>query len=74
MTEKSQQDNEVGRKVDGSYAFTIGIVLGLILIITGVGLIAYLGGVYSFIFGVPLLLIGLALPILLQIVLAEKRR
>ena len=74
MAENSHQNDEVGRKFDGSYIFTIGIVLGLILIVAGVGLIAYLGGIYSFIFGVPLLLIGLALPIFLQMVLAEKRR
>lgn len=74
MAENSHRDAEIGRKFDGSYVFTIGIVLGLILIIAGVGLIAYLGGVYSFIFGIPLLVIGLALPIFLQFVLAEKRK
>lgn len=73
MAENSQQE-EVGRKADGSYVFTIGIVLGLLLVAAGVGLTAYLGGVYSFIFGVPLILLGLALPVFLQLALAGKRR
>ena len=68
MAKNSTQ--QVGRGLDGSLRLTIGIIIGLVLILAGVGLIAYLQTAYSLIFGVPLLLLGLLIPIILQFALA----
>ena len=64
---------EVGHGFDGPFRFTFAVLIGLFLVISGVGLIAYFGGMYSYLFGVPLLLLGLALPIFLELVIARKR-
>ena len=66
---------EVGHGLDGSYRFTIGALVGLLLVVIGVGLVAYFGfsSVYL-IFAIPLILLGLATPIILQLLLGGKRR
>ena len=63
---------QIGRGFDGSTRLTIGILIGLVLLVAGVGLIAYMQTVYSLVFGVPLLLLGLAMPIVLQFALSGK--
>lgn len=60
---------EVGHGFDGSMRFTLGIIAGLLMIIGGIGLVIY-GNTY--IFGVPLVILGLLLPILMQLVLSKK--
>lgn len=69
-----ETDKEVGHGLDGSYRFTIGALIGLLLVVAGVGLIAYFQTVYSLVFGVPILLLGLAVPILLQFVLGKPKK
>lgn len=61
---------QVGKGFDGSLRLTLSVVLGLILVIAGVVIIVYLG---SFVFGVPVLMLGLISPILLQLVLGSKQ-
>lgn len=59
----------VGHGFDGPYRFTLGIVLGLLMVVIGAVLIGYVG---SFLLGVPLLLLGLALPVVLEFLIAKK--
>lgn len=61
---------EVGHGFDGSSRLTLSVIAGLLLVIAGVGLIVFVG---SFIFGVPLLLLGLLLPIFLELILGRKQ-
>lgn len=66
---KGIHKEEVGHGFDGSYRFTVGVILGLLMVIGGIGLIVYAN---TLIFGVPLLLLGLALPILLELILSGR--
>lgn len=59
---------EVGHGLDGSMRFTLGIIAGLLMIIGGIGLMIY-GNFY--ILGVPLVILGLILPILMQLALSK---
>lgn len=68
----NENHKEVGHGLDGAYRLTIGLLIGLLLIVVGVGLIAYFQETYSLIFGVPLILLGLAVPILLQLILGSR--
>ena len=68
----NENHKEVGHGMDGAYRLTIGVLIGLLLVVAGVGLIAYFQTTYSLVFGVPLLLLGLVVPILLQLVLGGK--
>ena len=61
---------EIGHGFDGSFVFTLSVIIGLLMVIVGVGLVAYFG---SYVFGVPILLLGLVLPVFLELVLGRKR-
>jgi hypothetical protein len=72
--EQTHDDHkQVGRRFDGSWTFTGSIIVGLAILIVGVLLTIYLGGIYSLVFGVPLVIIGLLTPIVIEFFVAEKR-
>lgn len=62
-------DKEIGHGFDGSVRLTVSVVIGLLLVIGGVALVAY----NNLIIGIPVLLLGLILPIFLQLALGKKR-
>ncbi len=70
---KNGQHNQVERAVGGSFTFTISILLGLLVMIIGVVLTTFLENATRYIFGVPLVIIGLLIPIVAHFLLAEKR-
>jgi cytochrome b subunit of formate dehydrogenase len=72
MPKNTSYTDDEDQTGSNSWSFTISILIGLLILITGVALTAYLGGVYSIIFGVPLVIIGLLIPIISQFALAGK--
>jgi hypothetical protein len=73
MSEDTHQPKQLGNKLDGSWRITISLIAALALIIAGALLTVFMGGGYGFIFGLPLVIIGLLIPIAVQFIFAEKR-
>ena len=69
-TTQTHQERQAGT---GSWAFTVSILLGLLIMIIGVGLTVFLEGAIRFVFGIPLVILGLLIPIIGQFALAGKR-
>lgn len=68
MEDKGSQTGKAGRKFDSAYGFSFSIALGLILFIAGLILSLTLGAGNSIglIFGIPLVVIGLVLPLFMM--------
>lgn len=62
---------EVGHGLDGSLRFTLSAIFGLLLLIGGILLIVYAN---TYIIGVPLVVLGLLLPIFLEFALSSRAR
>ena len=70
MADNATQASKEGRKFDSAYGFSFSIALGLILFIAGLMISLMLGfgegNTIGLIFGVPLLVIGIALPLFMM--------
>ena len=68
MADNGSQTSKAGRKFDSAFGFSFSIALGLILFIAGLIISLTLGGGNSIglIFGIPLLVIGLGLPLFMM--------
>jgi hypothetical protein len=68
MADNITQTGKAGRKFDSAYGFSFSIALGLILFIAGLVISLTLGDGNStgLIFGIPLLVIGLVLPLFMM--------
>lgn len=64
---------EIGRRFDGAYTFTISVLIGFIVMTIGVLLTIFIESAFNLIFGLPLIIIGLLIPIAAQLALAGKR-
>jgi membrane protein YdbS with pleckstrin-like domain len=73
MSKDTHHPEQLGNKLDGSWRITISLIAALVLIIAGALLTVFTGGGYGFIFGLPLVIIGLLIPIAVQFIFAEKR-
>jgi hypothetical protein len=67
MEAKESEVDKSGRSFDSAYTFSFSIALGLILFIGGLVISLTLGegGTLGLIFGIPLLLAGLVLPLIM---------
>jgi predicted RNA-binding Zn-ribbon protein involved in translation (DUF1610 family) len=68
MEEKSSQTAKAGRSFDSAYGFSFAIGLGLLLFIAGliITLTIGQGGTVGLIFGIPLLIAGVVLPLVMM--------
>ena len=68
MADNGTQTGKAGRRYDSAYAFSFSIALGLILFIAGliISLTLSQGNSIGLIFGIPLLVMGLVLPLLMM--------
>ncbi len=68
MEAKRTEAAKPNRTMDGAYGFSFSIALGLVLFISGLVLALTLGGDSSlgFVFGIPLLIAGLAVPLFMM--------
>jgi len=68
MADNAQQTTKTGRTFDSAYSFSFSIALGLILFIAGLVISLTLsdGTSLGLIFGIPLLLAGLVLPLVMM--------
>ena len=68
MDNKETQPSKAGPKFDSAYGFSFSIALGLILFIAGliISLTLSAGNSIGLIFGIPLVVIGLALPLFMM--------
>ena len=68
MEAKRIEDAKAGRTLDGAYGFSFSIALGLVLFIGGLVVALTLGGDSSLglVFGIPLLIAGLAVPLFMM--------
>jgi predicted RNA-binding Zn-ribbon protein involved in translation (DUF1610 family) len=70
MTDNGTQTGKAGRKFDSAYGFSFSIALGLILFIAGLVISLTLGlgegNSIGLFFGIPLLVIGLILPLFMM--------
>lgn len=68
MVDNGTQEGKTGRKFDSAYGFSFSIAIGLILFIAGliISLTLGQGNTIGLIFGIPLLLIGLVLPLFMM--------
>jgi hypothetical protein len=64
---------EIGRRFDGAYTLTISVLVGFIVMTIGVLLTIFIESAFNLIFGLPLIIIGLLIPIAAQLALAGKR-
>ena len=65
MADDGSQTDKAGRKFDSAYGFSFTIALGLLLFIAGLIISLTLGG-NGLILGIPLLVLGLVLPLFLM--------
>lgn len=68
MADNPQQTTKTGRTFDSAYSFSFSIALGLILFIAGLVISLTLsdGTSLGLIFGIPLLVAGLVLPLIMM--------
>ncbi len=67
MDDKRPDERKSGRTFDSAYSFSFAIGLGLILFIAGLVISLTLGeGTIGLIFGIPLLIAGLVLPLIMM--------
>jgi len=68
MTEETTQRPKSGKTFDGAYGFSFSIAVGLVLFIAGLFISLTLGGAGSIglIFGIPLLVAGLIIPLFMM--------
>jgi predicted RNA-binding Zn-ribbon protein involved in translation (DUF1610 family) len=70
MAENATETPKAGKKLDSAYGFSFAIALGLILFIAGLMISLMLGfgegNSIGLIFGIPLLVIGLVLPLFMM--------
>lgn len=72
MAKETHHTEQLGSKFDGAWATTLGLIAALLIIIAGALLTIFLGGAYSLIFGVPLVVIGLLAIVIVEIVVKKK--
>jgi len=68
MADNVTPDGKTGRKFDSAYGFSFSIALGLVLFIAGLIISLNLNEstVLGLVFGIPLLVLGLALPLFMM--------
>lgn len=68
MENKKVGDMTRGRSFDSAYGFSFAIAIGLLFFIAGLVITLTLGegGVLGFVFGIPLLVAGLVLPLIMM--------
>jgi hypothetical protein len=68
MSAKEPATAKTGRTLDSAYSFSFAIAIGLILFIAGLVISLTLGGgsVVGLIFGIPLLIAGLVIPLFMM--------
>ena len=68
MAEKQTEDPKARRSFDSAYGFSFSIAAGLLLFIAGLVITLTLGGGtgIGFIFGIPLLVLGLLIPLFMM--------
>jgi predicted RNA-binding Zn-ribbon protein involved in translation (DUF1610 family) len=68
MVDNGTETSKAGRKFDSAYGFSFSIAIGLVLFIAGliISLTLGQGNTIGLIFGIPLLLIGLVLPLFMM--------
>ncbi len=68
MAEKQTEDASSRRSFDGAYGFSFAIAVGLVLFIAGLIISLTVGGAggIGLIFGIPLLVAGLVIPIFMM--------
>lgn len=68
MAEKQTEDLRARRSFDSAYGFSFSIAVGLLLFIAGLVITLTLGGGtgIGFIFGIPLLVLGLLIPLFMM--------
>jgi hypothetical protein len=72
MAKETHHSEQLGSKFDGAWTLTFGLVAALLVIVAGALLTIFLGGAYSMIFGVPLVIIGLLAIVLIEIMVGKK--
>ena len=67
MAEKQTEDMKAGRSFDSAYGFSFSIAVGLLLFIAGLVVSLTVGeGTTGLIFGIPLLVAGLLIPLFMM--------
>jgi hypothetical protein len=72
MPKEMHHPEQLGRKFDGAWTTTFSLIGALLLIMAGALLTIFLGGAYSMIFGVPLVILGLLSIIVVEFVIGRK--
>lgn len=72
MPKEKHQTVQLGSKLDGAWLTTFSLIAALLLIITGALLTIFLGGAYSLIFGIPIVVLGLLLIVVTEFVIGKK--
>lgn len=72
MPKEKHQTVQLGSKLDGAWLTTFSLIAALLLIITGALLTIFLGGAYSLIFGIPVVVLGLLLIVVTEFVIGKK--
>lgn len=74
MPKEIHHEQRTGQADAGPWRFTISLIAALLTLIIGVLLTIYLEGAYKYVFGAPLVLLALVIPIIVNFFVAEKRR